>query len=176
MEVDFDCPSPRFSLTSPESISEFRAHLDAYGYAVVASAADSNQVATLKSLQWDLLEGPTKCLDRNDHQTWEHPAWYPNPSNGIVPGAGHSEFMWQLRQLPKVLQAFSVIWKTPPSSLITSFDVCNAFRPYVTRMCERSEREQRATQPKSSSVGNWGLRPELQQKSGCAWLLTGTPD
>jgi hypothetical protein len=138
VSVDSLSPTPRFDISVPTQVPLFLSHLEEHGYAVVASVVPtSDEVTSLKSSMWDFLESFSpksdnlSALRRDDPSTWDSPEWFPNPSNGIVGYAGQSEFMWRLRLLPRVRQAFEAIWGTP--RLLTSFDVCNAFRPYTER-------------------------------------------
>ena len=126
--------APRFDLQVQSEAIAFDKHLLAEGYAVVANAADLEQINISKSLFWNWMERtPTSTqISRHHPTTWnstkEHP-WLPNSVNGIISNIGHSDFCWSLRTLPVVKQAFQRIWNTS-SEMIVSFDAANAFRPW----------------------------------------------
>jgi len=121
---------PRFCMEADrEAMLEY---LDANGYAVVASVAQRADIESAQALFWDFLEAlPQTRVQRDDVQSWgDRRDWLPDPSNGIVSGFGfgQSDFMWYLRMLPKVKEAFAAIWRT--DDLLVSFDGGNVFRPW----------------------------------------------
>jgi ectoine hydroxylase-related dioxygenase (phytanoyl-CoA dioxygenase family) len=119
--------SPRFEIND----KRWLAHLDAEGYAVVASVAGEDARESAEDLLWQFLEKHTSWR-RSKPRTWTDEGIEPIGSvqNGIVNGAGmgQSDFLWYLRTLPKVRSAFAQIWGT--DALITSFDGANIFRPW----------------------------------------------
>ena len=49
-------------------------------------------------------------------------------------GVGHSQFVWDVRQNPKVVDIFSKLWETPSEELLTSFDGASFhFPPEITK-------------------------------------------
>jgi len=122
--------APRFTLDGDKK--DFLNYLEEHGYAVVANAAKKEDIEKAQSLLWDFLEAlPGTKVRRSDVTTWDNKVdWLPNPSNGIIHGFGfgQSDFMWHLRQLPKVKESFAAIWGT--EDLLVSFDGGNIFRPW----------------------------------------------
>jgi len=122
--------SPRFNL--PQDKDAFLRYLDEQGYAVVAEVADVTQVAAAKMLLWDFLEAlPNTKVRRDDVSSWGRRGdWLPSETNGILHGFGFGQcdFMWYLRLLPRVKEAFKDVWDT--EELLVSFDGGNVFRPW----------------------------------------------
>jgi len=120
-------PTPRFSADDALWLE----HLNAEGYAVVASVADDEALVSAERLLWDFLEKWTPWR-RATPSTWTDQGFEQIGSvqNGIMngAGAGQSDFVWHLRTLPTVRQVFEKIWET--SNLIVSFDGANVFRPW----------------------------------------------
>jgi hypothetical protein len=133
-EMDVE-PPPRFSV---DQKGQWLAHLKEHGYCVLADVADTQAIEKAMSLLWDFLEDiPQTEVKRDDASTWETSLtspggdiillrnWIPSQANGIIGshGFGQSAFSWHTRQLPKVKDAFAVIW-----------DECgNVFRPWSRR-------------------------------------------
>merc|ERR1711865_678848 len=118
------------------------------GYCVLTGAADAKAVEQADALLWDFLEShPASQAKHEDPTTWDD-AWLPNTSNGIlgIHGFGQSAFCWHARLLPKVRQAFEMVWSC--KDVIASFDGGNMFRPW------RSKPERR------TAGGWWHVFPE----------------
>mmetsp|Transcript_12203 Transcript_12203/g.14740 ORF Transcript_12203/g.14740 Transcript_12203/m.14740 type:complete len:436 (+) Transcript_12203:103-1410(+) len=121
-------PSPRFTANDPELLS----FLDTNGYVVVNLETTPSTIKKLKNLLWNYLEENFVGWKQDSPETWINDK-VPNiwaPDKGIIFGAGigHSEFLWEIRTLPGVKEAFSMIWGD--DNLITSFDGANIFRPW----------------------------------------------
>ena len=72
-------------------------------------------------------------MRRSDPDTWTpEDGWLGSETNGIIAncGIGQAPFMWRLRLLPKVTEAFAAIWGCAEDELLTSFDGANVFRPW----------------------------------------------
>jgi hypothetical protein len=104
-----------------DEAEEMYAHLRKHGFVVVREVADAEAIQKAKTLLWDyleahswrVLEGTEGHVDRNDPNTWWcDNTWAPNAKDGIIygRGVGQSEFMWHLRLLPRVRQAFAAVW------------------------------------------------------------------
>jgi hypothetical protein len=129
VSMNFD-ETPRFHI---DAYDEWQASLKENGYCVLAGVADAEAVAQAKTLMWDFLESvPDSQVKRGDPSTWDS-TWLPDANNGIlgVQGFGQAAFCWHARLLPKVRQAFEVVWDS--KDLIASFDGGNAFRPWANR-------------------------------------------
>ena len=105
-----------------DEADEMYAHLRTHGFVVVREVADAEAVKKGRALLWDFLEAHSSrvledcngSVDREDKETWWcERTWAPNAKDGIVYGLGigQSEFMWHLRLLPRVRQAFAVVWE-----------------------------------------------------------------
>lgn len=127
---DFETPAPyrppKFESNDP-ALAEF---FNANGYAVVNAVATPEEVKKGISLFWDLAERQQPAIKRDDPATWEDSTWVAASDVGIMSGygVGQSEFLWHVRQLPKVKEAFSKVWET--DDLIVSYDGCGVFRPF----------------------------------------------
>lgn len=106
--------------------------LDKYGVCIVPNVLDENECAQGQKGMWSTLE--------HISQTWENPIRQDKPTSwrnisNLFPmhsmliqhwGIGHSQFIWDIRQNPKVAEVFSKIWSTQanvkPEDLLVSFD------------------------------------------------------
>jgi hypothetical protein len=123
----------RFNLRTENEVYDMLSHLDQEGYAVIANAVPTHEeIEQLKDLFWNCIETTSnQTITRDDPISWSDAnGWPGNKSTGIIssPSFNHSSFMWNLRLLPRVKEAFSHIWKT--NDLLVSFDAGNAFRPW----------------------------------------------
>jgi hypothetical protein len=119
---------PRFNLDTERK--EMLEYLDLHGYAVVASVVPTQQdIANAKDLYWKYMEAHTS-IDRNNVETWQGENWLPDTNYGLMNHGtfAHSEYLWNLRMLPRVKQTFEAIWGE--EDLLVSFDGGNAFRPW----------------------------------------------
>lgn len=103
-----------------------RDYLNRKGYVVFRNIASPAEIEKAISLWWDLVEGNSN-LKRNDPSTWHE--WVADPSVGIMSGysIGQSQFMWFVRTIPKLREAFALVWED--EDLLVSFDGCGVFRP-----------------------------------------------
>uniref|UniRef100_A0A7S1ZH69 Phytanoyl-CoA dioxygenase n=1 Tax=Ditylum brightwellii TaxID=49249 RepID=A0A7S1ZH69_9STRA len=124
---------------------EFLKHLEEHGYAIAASVANPGEIDAAKSEMWDFLEGCRGMDGRKDTgvrreniDTWHdyddegRRRWMGSPSTGIISGmgVGQAPFMWRVRSLPGVTNAFAAIWDVGQEDLLVSFDGANVFRPW----------------------------------------------
>jgi len=128
-----------------EDAEEMYAHLIEHGFVVVREVADDEAIRKAKTLLWDyleahsrrVLEGSEDHVDRNDPDTWWcDKTWAPNAKDGIIygQGIGQSEFMWHLRLLPRVRQAFAAVWsrddaRAPRTNSVAAGDAPTNCRP-----------------------------------------------
>lgn len=119
---------PRFAV---DDAVGFLAHLEEHGYVVVKEVASAAERGAAEDLLWQFLMDSTG-FERSAPSTWTDEQFerIGCSATGIISrsGIGQSEFMWYLRLLPRVRQAFASIWGT--SDLLTSFDGANVFRPW----------------------------------------------
>jgi hypothetical protein len=121
----------RFDINNEEEAGKMLEYLDKYGYAVVAGAASSTDIARAKDSFWTFWEKEKfkGSLDRGDMKTWNN--WIANAATGILVssrGANHNDFLWGARSLPMVKKTFSRIWND--DNLIVSYDSGGVFRPW----------------------------------------------
>lgn len=116
-------------------LDDVKRQLDIYGVAVIPNIIDGQNLLNMQTGVWDTVEELTSYMDipvdRNDPDTWE--SWY-----SLLPGhdmllqtfsVGHSQFIWDIRQNPKVSDVFAKIWSCEPSELISSFDAMSFHVP-----------------------------------------------
>ena len=124
LAIDTSADAPRF-----DPGDEALEHLRREGYVVVRGVlANASELAHARELLWEFLEGAGVGVRRDAPETWvrSRPNQY-----GIVweHGVGQSRLMWFLRTRPRVRAVFERIWQT--KDLITSFDGCALFRPWL---------------------------------------------
>jgi len=126
--------SRRFNLQDTNSWKE---HLNEHGFVVIAGIINQEQIEHANRLLWDFLEASDKRnqIDRENSSSWQDSrmpgcGWPAKKEDGIINsrGIGQSSFMWYLRGMPLVKEAFASIWGT--DALVSSFDGASVFRPY----------------------------------------------
>lgn len=102
--------------------------IDKYGVAIIPNVLIDDELTQMNNGMWDYLEHVSQKfaipIDRNNSETWvEYLKLYPKHSMLLQQyGVGHSQFVWDIRQNPKVVNIFSKIWNVKNDELITSFD------------------------------------------------------
>lgn len=99
-----------------------------YGIAIVPDLLDSDEIEAIKDGSWEYLETVTQKFNnpirRADKTTWGSiKGLY--PINGMQLTRwkiGHAQYIWDLRQNPKILDVFCNIWNKEPEELLVSFD------------------------------------------------------
>ena len=111
--------SPRFEPDDPEMLK----FLNQHGYAVVGSVADAACIVHAKDLMWSHLQ--QYGMKPGQPSTWTAFPGY--AQSGIIgkDGIGQSDFLWHVRELPRVRRAFAAIWGVEANNLLTSFDGAN---------------------------------------------------
>jgi ectoine hydroxylase-related dioxygenase (phytanoyl-CoA dioxygenase family) len=112
-------------ICTPEQIT---ATIEKYGVAIVPNVLDAIEIKEMQDGMFDFLEHVTakfeKPIDRNNTETFvEFYKLYPN--HGMLLQhwqVGHTQFIWNLRQNPKVVDAFAKVWKCAPEDLLCSYD------------------------------------------------------
>ena len=118
--------SPPVAIDAPQfdpvtDAADMYAHLREKGFAVVRQVASDDDIRVGKRLLWEYLEGFSATIAedaadqvrRDDADTWWCTrTWAPNTKDGIIygRGIGQSDFMWHLRLLPRVREAFAAVW------------------------------------------------------------------
>ena len=124
-------------VTTPEKLKET---IDTYGVGIIPDVLNKEELLGMRNGMWDYLEHVTqkfeKPISRNDEKTWvEYVKMFPKHSMLLQQyGVGHSQFVWDVRQNPKVVDIFSKLWETPSEELLTSFDGASFhFPPEITK-------------------------------------------
>lgn len=105
-----------------------KSKLAEYGVAIVPGVLEKIECELMMSDMWDYLEHVTANLptpiNRNNPASWvsfRH-LW---PKHSMLVqhwGIGNSQLVWNVRQNPKVIAPFEVIWDKSCDELISSFD------------------------------------------------------
>lgn len=108
--------------------ADVRLCLNKYGVAIFPNVLDPEECEVMKSDMWDYLEHISSRfhtpIRRDNPETWkEYKKFYPSHSMILQQySIGQSQFIWNLRQKPQIIDLFSHLWETPREDLITSFD------------------------------------------------------
>jgi hypothetical protein len=103
------------------------------GFVVIPNVLSGAETQELKDMMWGWLgslELGGQKITHDDPSTWANKHW-PDSSHGILQhyNVGHSDFMWKLRQHPKVLEIFAALHKCKVTDLLSSFDGACVYRP-----------------------------------------------
>jgi len=111
--------------TTPDKLKET---IEKYGVAIIPNVLAEDEIKGMRNGMWDYLEHITQKfntpINRDNDNTWvEYLKLYPKHSMLLQQyGVGHSQFVWDIRQNPKVVDIFSQFWELPGEELLTSFD------------------------------------------------------
>lgn len=108
--------------------SEILKDLDVQGYCVIPNLISKKECQEYIDQIWDWMESLGTDLDRNEVATWNDEQW-PPCLFGILHRlkVGHEQFIWDLRQDPRVIEVFKQIWGT--DQLLVSFDGMSIIKP-----------------------------------------------
>jgi len=116
--------------------------LQKYGVAVIPSVLSQDECKAMVDGMWDTLEYITQNfdpeqtgggpIDRNDETTWR--SFYDLfPLHSMLVqhwGIGHAQYIWSLRQNPKILKIWTDFWGLKsPEELLVSFDAVSYHLP-----------------------------------------------
>ena len=99
-----------------------------YGVAIVPGVLNYDELQNMRNGMWDYLEHVTQRFEvpikRDDSKSWvQFLKLFPKHSMLLQQyQVGHSQFVWDIRQNPVIIDIFSKIWNTEPEDLLTSFD------------------------------------------------------
>ena len=119
-------------------IEDINLQLEKLGVAVIPNILNEEEIKNMRLGIWDTIEYlSSKCelpIDRNKEETWK--TWYKLlPTHYMLMqtySIGHAQFVWDIRQNPKVSNVFSKIWSCKPQELITSYDAVSFHLPPET--------------------------------------------
>lgn len=109
--------------------------LDTYGVAIIPNVLNEEECADMNNGMWDTLEHLTskfdKPINRNDETTWrELTKLYPKHSMLIQNWSiGHAQYLWDLRQNPKIAEIYAKLWNCDKNDLLVSFDAASYHMP-----------------------------------------------
>lgn len=109
-------------------IENIKETIDKFGVAIVKNVLDEAEIKEMQIGMFDCLEHITQKfetpIDRNKPETFvEFYKLY--PAHGMLLQhwkVGHTQFIWNLRQNPKIVDIFAKIWDCKQDELLTSFD------------------------------------------------------
>lgn len=109
--------------------------LNYYGVAIIPSILSDEECEKMNAGIWDTLEHSTSKynipINRNKPETWrEMQKLYPKHSMLIQNwDLGHAQYVWDVRQNPKIVDIYANIWKCKPEDLLVSFDAISYHMP-----------------------------------------------
>jgi hypothetical protein len=112
--------------------------LDTYGVAIIPNILNEEECEEMNNGMWDTLETLTELWDkpikRDIPESWrEMQKLYPKHSMLIQNWSiGHAQYLWNIRQNPKVVEIFAKIWNCKPEDLLVSFDAASYHMPPET--------------------------------------------
>lgn len=113
----------------PNMPDEF-SHLAEQGYQVVPNVLPQDVCSDLIARCWQWLADMRTGIVRDDPATWRSPAW-PASLHGIMQHSrtGHAQWVWDIRQDPRVAQVFARLWGCDVLDLIVSYDAICIMKP-----------------------------------------------
>lgn len=117
------------------TIDNIHSTIEKYGIAIIPNLLTKAETTAMIDGMWNYLETVTKNfnipIDRKNQSTWGQleglfPMYHMQIQRWKI---GHAQFIWNLRQHPKVLEVFSKIWNTSPEDLLVSFDGASIHMP-----------------------------------------------
>jgi hypothetical protein len=106
-----------------KKIMEFFEKLKEDGYCVIPSILSDEECNSGIDGLWTWLESLGTGIKRKEKSSWSDKKWIPN-TKGIVVDlpVGQEQFVWDIRQNPKIVNIFSTLWETKPEDMLVSFD------------------------------------------------------
>ena len=112
-------------VTSKENILET---IQKYGVAIIPNILDENEIKAMVNGMWTTLEYLTEKFEvpiKRDMRETYASIKHLRPIETVIFqqwSIGHADFIWQLRQNPKIVEIFAKIWNVSNEDLLTSFD------------------------------------------------------
>jgi ectoine hydroxylase-related dioxygenase (phytanoyl-CoA dioxygenase family) len=112
--------------------------LNNFGVAIIPNILNEEECCEMNNGMWNTLETLTqdweKPINRNNSETWrEMSKLYPKHSMLIQNWSiGHAQYIWNIRQNPKVVEIFSKVWQCEKEDLLVSFDAASYHMPPET--------------------------------------------
>lgn len=115
-----------------------KATLAQYGVAIIPRVLDPAEITAMQSGAWAAVEHMGKHLSvpitQANPVSWRsYGELYPM-HNMLVQHweVGHAQFIWDIRQNPKVVDTFATLWACKPTDLLTSMDAMSFHFPPET--------------------------------------------
>jgi len=125
-------------IATPDNVKEV---LNYYGVAIIPNILNEEECNDMNNGMWETLEHITqtwtKPIKRDNPESWRGmQQLYPKHSMLLQHwGVGHSQYVWNVRQNPKVVEIFAKIWDCEKEDLLVSFDgVSYSMPPEQTRL------------------------------------------
>lgn len=123
-----------------EQLSELRSTLDKYGAAVVPNVISSEECEKGYRGMWNYFEHISSDWDvpiNHDNEESYREFWKLYPTHSMLIQnwqAGHAQYVWDLRQNPKIVDIFASIFHKQKEEMLVSFDgVSLHLPPEITR-------------------------------------------
>jgi hypothetical protein len=123
--VDFSDYEYKKYLCTKETLKET---IDKYGVGILPPVLTKEELDAMNSGMWDYLETVTSNfeipINRNDKKTWGE-FFRLLPLHSMLMQhyqIGQAQYVWNLRQNPKIVDVFATLWKCTPEDLLVSFD------------------------------------------------------
>ncbi|KAI9209464.1 uncharacterized protein BJ171DRAFT_454429 [Polychytrium aggregatum] len=145
------------------------------GIAVIPNVLSPEECESLRAQTWRGLKHITRNeFDHENASTWSQYRSILKPFKDMLlhrGDIGHLQSLWDVRQHPNVVQAFSRLWSTPPADLICSFDGLSVHLPLPTDMQEDAKGEEATRVPgKGLHVDQGRTKPGFQCIQGLVTL------
>ena len=103
--------------------------LDSRGFVVIEKVLDLEEIDSVVDSMWAWFRQLSPDIKRDDMETWNDNLPFAMESKGIIQWyhAGHQQFVWDVRQNPKVHNVFKAVWNE--EKLLASFDGINFQMP-----------------------------------------------
>ncbi len=164
---------------------KLRETLEQYGVAVIPGVLDAAEVASFNEGMWATLEALTSKfavpVRQDDRSTWKH-YFELLPQHSMLMqhfGIGHAQYIWDVRQNPKVAAIFAALWKVKAEQLLVSFDGASVHLPpeTVERGWFRNQwlhSDQSFQRNKLESVQAWVTGFDVREGDGTLQVLEGS--
>lgn len=160
--------------------------LATYGVAIIPRVLSEEECAAFEQGVWQSLNTLSSAwpvpISKEDESSWKGLLeLFPMHSMLIQHfGLGHAQFVWELRQNPKVLDLFSHLWNVKPEELLVSFDGLSVHMPPETtgRGAYKSNTwyhcDQRFTESNFACVQSWATALDVRPGDATLTVLLGS--
>ena len=157
-----------------------------YGVAVIPNVLDEKEIENMNCGVWDMLETITKPFPipiiKSDINTWK--SYYqllPNHSMLLQHyQVGQAQYVWDIRQNPKIVDIFCDLWNVDRYNLLTSFDGISFHMPPEILQNQRYYKndwfhtDQSYTRPQFECVQSWVTGYDVGEGDGTLAILEGS--